>query len=249
MEVVLKNKEAFRTILETYKPSPESIAFLKDMKLVILLGVSASGRNTIINELTRRGEYKFIVSDTTRPPKLRNGVMEQDGVQYHFRSEEEVLREIKVGKFLEAELIHDQQVSGISIRELRLAHESGKIPIDEVDILGTVNIHAIKPDTSFIFVVPPSFDEWVKRWSAREELPEEERHNRMITAEKILKLALSSDFFSFVINNDVDSAATSIDRIVHGHDSQTDETAAKTIAQDLLDAVQDYLVTHKSVKG
>jgi guanylate kinase len=211
------------------------------MELVILLGVTAAGRNTLIDELVRRGTYTFIISDTTRPPKLRNGVMEQDGVQYHFRSEEDVLSDLEAGKFLEAELIHDQQVSGISIRELERARASGKIAIDEVDILGTVNIRRAKPDAKFIFILPPSFEEWQRRWMAREEITPQEVRNRMQTAEKVLEQALDGDRFFFIINDEVKSAANKLDRIVHGVDVAKDEVAARQLAEELLGKVRAYL--------
>ncbi len=241
MEVILRNKEKFRNVLKNYQPSPESIAFLKDMELVILLGVTAAGRNTLIDELVRRGTYTFILSDTTRPPKLRNGVMEQDGIQYNFRSEEDVLADLEAGKFLEAELIHDQQVSGISIRELERAEASGKIAIDEVDILGTVNIRKVKPDTKFIFILPPSFEEWQHRWMAREEITSQEVKNRMQTAERVLEQALDGEKFSFVINDDVRAAADKLDQIVHGVDAVEDEAAARQLAEELLRKVRKYL--------
>lgn len=241
MEVILRNKQKFREILEHYQPSAASIAFLRDMDLVILQGVTAAGRNTIINELVRRGTYKYIVSDTTRPPKLRDGVMEQDGVQYYFRSEEAMLADLEAGKFLEAELIHEQQVSGISIRELENAKASGKIPINEVDVIGPVNIRKAKPDTCFIFVLPPSFEEWQRRWMAREEITNQEINNRMKTAERALRAALSVDYFSFVINDEVTSAADKIEQIVQGKDSIEDEQKARAIAENLLEKVRQYL--------
>jgi guanylate kinase len=241
MEVILQNKHTFREILKDYKPSPESIAFLNDMDLVILQGVTAAGRNTIINELVKRGTYKYVVSDTTRPPKLRDGIMEQDGVQYYFRSEEAMLADLQAGKFLEAELIHEQQVSGISIRELENAKASGKIPINEVDVIGPVNIRKAKPDTCFIFVLPPSFEEWQRRWMAREEITEQEIDNRMRTAERALEAALAADYFSFVINDEVTAAADKIDQIVQGIDSVEDEQKARAIAEDLLEKVRKYL--------
>lgn len=54
-----------------------------------LSGVAGGGRNTVINYLVDHYNFGFIVSDTTRPPKFRDGKMEQDGVQYYFRKEED----------------------------------------------------------------------------------------------------------------------------------------------------------------
>lgn len=52
--------------------------------LTILLGMSASGKDTILQELVKRG-YKAAVSHTTRPKRDN----EINGIDYHFVSEEE----------------------------------------------------------------------------------------------------------------------------------------------------------------
>ncbi len=52
--------------------------------LTILLGMSASGKDTILQELVKRG-YKAAVSHTTRPKRDS----EIDGIDYYFISEEE----------------------------------------------------------------------------------------------------------------------------------------------------------------
>src|SRR5947209_4084329 len=119
----LVHKAEFHTLLADYKLSKASLLTLSQTKLVLLVAPTSSGRNTIIRELLKTGDYYFIVSDTTRKPRVNDGIPERDGVEYWFRSEEEVLEDIKQGKYLEAAVIHEQQVSGISIRELQKANE------------------------------------------------------------------------------------------------------------------------------
>lgn len=237
MEVGLYHKEEFREILKDYRPSEEVIRFLGSRPLVIFLGVSGSGRNTIINHLVETGRYHFIVSDTTRPPKLRDGKIEQDGVQYNFRSEEDVLDDLKNGKFLEAEIIHGQQVSGMSLSELERAYDSSKIPINEVDIEGTVNILKAKPDTRMFFIVPPNYEEWMQRLHARERMSEEELSNRINTAIRVLRTGLENDHFTFVINDSSHESAQMIDKQINSgvadeaHDREVREIARKILAE------------------
>ena len=235
MTVVLNHKTEFQKILQSYQPSEKAIQFLASQPLVILLGVSGSGRNTIINHLVETGRYHFVVSDTTRPPKVRDGKMEQDGLQYFFRSEDEVLEELKRGEFLEAELIHDQQVSGISIRELERASVSGKIPINEVDAGGTVNIYRTKPDTQFFFIVPPSYKEWMRRLRARETMSAEELSNRVKTAIKVLKVGLENEHFTFVINDSSQESARMIDeQVTSGKTNEAHNREVREIAKVIL---------------
>lgn len=238
MNVELKNIEKFRPLLSGYKPSDHALRLLDNIPLVIFLGITGAGRNTIINHLLGTGRYHFIVSDTTRPPKVRDGQLEQDGVQYNFRSEEEVLNDIKAGEFLEAELIHNQQVSGISIRELERAHQSGKIPINEVDLQGTINIIKVKPNTKMFFIIPPNYEVWLKRLHARETMSDVEFANRLQTAVKVLKEALSKDYFTFVINDSSLESATRIDKWLSGEAINIHHDEARSIAKGFLEIIQ-----------
>lgn len=240
MQVTLKNKQAFREILKDYHPGKESIEILSQIQLAILLGVSGSGRNTIIDHLVEMGTYKFIVSDTTRPPKVRNGILEQNGVEYYFRSEEEILRDLQDGKFLEAEVIHNQQVSGISIRELELAAASGKITINEVEIGGTDSIYEAKPDTYFFFIVPPSYKIWMERLAGRETMTEQELANRLQTARRVLQKGLKGDHFTFVINDSSLDSAKRIDQHIRGTHDIGHHEEALGVANKLLLEIEHH---------
>ena len=214
MQVALRHREEFIQALKTYSPSAESLSTLQDIPLVLLQGVAASGRNAIINRLSKNGNYQFVISDTTRPPKLRDGKMEQDGVQYYVRSEEDMLADIKNGLYLEAELIHNQQVSGISIRELMNAHKDGLIPINEVAREGVQNVYRLKPNTKVLFVTPPSYDVWMDRWTKREESTAQELENRKESAKREITDALAADYYTFVVNDDLDKAVEQVDRFI-----------------------------------
>lgn len=240
MSVQLNNKQAFEKILEQYEPSADSVALLREIPLVILIGISGGGRNTIINHLVETGKYKFIVSDTTRPPKVRDGKLEVHGQNYYFRSEEEMLEDLQGGKLLEAEVIHGQQVSGISIRELEQVAEAGKIPVNEVDIGGTDSIYKSKPDTQFFFIVPPTYEIWMKRLLGRETISEQELQNRLDTAIKVLERGIDHDGFTFVINDDSAESARRIDSQVTGRRDIGHHEEAKAVAVELLAAIRRH---------
>lgn len=212
----LQHSEQFKDILTDYKISSDTQAILKDLKLVLMLAPTSTGRNTIIRELVKTGEYKYIVSDTTRPPRINDGVLEQNGVEYWFRDEVEMLADLKSGKFLEAEVLHEQQVSGISMRELQKAHEDKKIAITDVDIKGVENVTRLKPDTVIIMVLPPDFEEWQRRLEHRGQMSKEELRRRMQTAYKIFLAGQKYDYFYFVINKNLQDAAIEINELAHG---------------------------------
>jgi len=121
------------------------------------------------------------------------------------------------------------------VRELLKAHNSGKIPINEVDLGGTDAIAAVKPDTVFLFVVPPSFDEWMRRLCTRENMGEEELRNRLQTAVHMLRRVLASERFVFVINDDLTEVVSTVDDYVRGEHHHTHNSQARQVAQVLLD--------------
>jgi guanylate kinase len=232
----------FENALRDYHYSDTAKQILAETRLVLLVGATASGRNTTIRELVKTGRYHFIISDTTRKPRENNGVLEQNGVEYFFRSEEEVLEEIRNGEFLEAEIIHGRQVSGISIRELENARDEHKIAITDIDIGGIQNVMHLKSDTVAILMLPPSFDVWQQRIIGRGEMAPEVYKSRLETALRIFELARSDKTLHFVINEDIATAARLVDELANGRatDGQAEQAAHK-ILDELLAATKQKL--------
>lgn len=209
----LKHIEEFKKLLADYHLSASAAEVLQAVKLVLLVAPTASGRNTTITELTKHQGYYFIVSDTTRKPRINNGVLEQDGREYWFRDEEEMLAEIRRGEFLEAAIIHNQQVSGISIRELKKALAQGKIAITDAEIVGAEHATRLKPDTISIFMLPPSYEEWQRRIALRGTMEVDEYKRRMESACREFEAALSHSYYRFVVNDTIAQAVRDVDKV------------------------------------
>jgi guanylate kinase len=94
--VQLQHYQEFKDVLEKYQVSPRAQRAIADLKLVLMLAPTSGGRNTIIKHQIDTGRYYYIISDTTRPPRKNDGVMEQNGKEYWFRSEEELLADVDV---------------------------------------------------------------------------------------------------------------------------------------------------------
>lgn len=202
---------------------------LPGLRFVMLVASTSTGRNTVIQELIKSPEYHFVISDTTRPPQKRDGQMEQNGVHYFFRSEEEILSDLKAGEFLEAAIIHEQQVSGISIRELEKAKTLNKIAITDMETVGADNVMHAKPDAKAIFLLPPNFDEWQRRILSRGYMSPQEIRNRLTSAHKEFQTALSSRYYQFVIANNVKQAAGIVDSLAHGGSNPHQDTGRSLI--------------------
>lgn len=237
----LKHKAEFKRLLAGYRIAEAGRRILDQTELVVLSGVAGGGRNTVIRRLVDQDNYYFIVSDTTRPPKVRDGRLEENGVHYFFRSEADVLDDLKNGRFLEAELIHDQQVSGISLRELERATAAGRIAITDVEIGGIQNIAAASRHAHIVGLLPPDFNEWLRRFRDREVIPETEYLNRLRTARIVLAKMLEEPYFKLVINDRVDDCVEHIRQIVAGRYQAAENDRAKQAAAALLIDVQKAL--------
>ncbi|MGH7142070.1 MAG: guanylate kinase [Candidatus Saccharimonadales bacterium] len=241
----LEHAAEFRRALNNYKLSDPTRKILQEVKLALFVAPSASGRNTIIRKLLKSDQYYFIISDTTRQPRINNGVPEENGREYWFRSEAEMLEEIKQKEFLEAAVIHNQQVSGISVRELKKAGQDGRIAITDVEVIGAANIHRLKPDVVIMFMVPPSFDIWIERIHSRGQMPPDEVLRRMESAERELATALKSDYYRLLLNDTVEGTAAEVNRfLTTGYYDPFKERLVRDTAQKLYKDVEDYLQEH-----
>ncbi|MDB5163640.1 MAG: guanylate kinase [Candidatus Saccharibacteria bacterium] len=238
----LVHLDEFKTLLQNYSVSEATKQALKRIDFVALVAPTSSGRNTIIRELLKTGNYRFVVSDTTRAPRENDGIMERDGVEYWFRSEEEVLIELRAGEMLEAAVIHNQQISGISLRELKTAITEDKIAITDMEIMGVATIKRLKPDAKVIYVLPPGFEEWQRRLMHRGKMTKPELQRRMESASQELAAALQHDYYLFVVNDDVDRAAEVINSIARFDSvNNVEQTRGRQIAEQLYIETRTFL--------
>lgn len=241
MENQLKHLEDFKQVLRHYEISPTGKELLQKTALALLVAPSGSGRNTIVHELLKTAQFHYIVSDTTRKPRINDGVLEQNGVEYWFRSEAEMLDDLKAGRYLEAAIIHDQQVSGISLREIRKAHKEHKIALTDIEIAGMSTIIAEKPDVHALFVIPPSFSEWMRRLEARGEMPYDEKRRRLRSAEHEFTDALRHSYYKFVLNDTLAHAAKQIQALTAGEMDADMQNSLYRITEDLLRETRQWL--------
>ncbi len=240
----LRQLKEFKDLLANYQIADDSKRILAQTNFVALLAPTSSGRNTVIRELLKTGQYHFIVSDTTRKPRVNDGVKEKDGVNYWFRSETEVLHDIKKGKYLEAEVIHGQQVSGISMRELEKARDENRIAITDMDLGGALNILKAKPDATVILLLPPEFDEWQRRIKHRGKMNAEEHRRRLETARRIIEVGLQNKSFIFVVNDTIEKAMEQVHTVAYlGQIDAQAQVQARNLAEQLYIETTAFLDT------
>lgn len=67
------------------------------INILVLIGKTCSGKDTIVKELVKKHKYKRIITYTTRP--MRKG--ERQDITYHFISEDDFKHKIEEGFFAE----------------------------------------------------------------------------------------------------------------------------------------------------
>jgi guanylate kinase len=240
MSFHLKHYQEFEKILKSYRVSNRAKKTLEGLNLVLMLAATSTGRNTLIKHLVETRNYHYIVSDTTRPPRTNDGVLEQNGKEYWFRTEEQVLEDLRKGEYLEAELIHQQQVSGMSIRELEKAKAQGKVAVTDIDIQGMHNVIMVKPDIVPILLLPPNFEEWQKRIQGRGQMSDIDYQRRMHTAQRVFADGLEQPYYQFVVTEDVEQSVTIIDNLARGGPNPH-QGRGKQLIKELQQQIEHYL--------
>ena len=190
---------------------------------MLLVGVSGAGKDTIKHQLLATGKYHHIVSHTTRAPRENGGVMERDGVEYHFVSEHEAVQMVRERAFVEVKQ-YSGHVYGTSVAEIQSAHDDGKIATTDIEVQGVAEYEAIAPGVITVFILPPNYAEWQRRLYARygaHQADPADIAKRMATAISELEEALSKPYYHFVVNEDLDETVRVVNSIAHHHDKFT----------------------------
>ena len=131
--------------------------------LTVVSGFSGAGKGTVMKRLIQKyDDYALSISVTTRKP--REG--ERDGIEYFFKTKEEVETMIENDEFLEyARYVDNYYGTPRFYVEEMLA--KGKNVILEIEIQGAMQIKAKNPEAVLVFVTPPSFEELRNRLVGR----------------------------------------------------------------------------------
>ncbi|AZA13653.1 guanylate kinase [Corynebacterium choanae] len=181
-------------------------------RLVVLLGPSAVGKSTVVSRLREEiDDLYFSVSMTTRAP--RPG--EVEGRDYYFVSPDEFQSHIDAGDMLEWADIHGGlQRSGTPAGPVDQALADGRPVLVEVDLAGARAVRASRPESTSVFLAPPSWDELVARLTGRGTESSEAIERRLTTAKQ--ELDAQDEFDHIVVNDDLERAVAALRAVLLG---------------------------------
>lgn len=193
-------------------------------KLLVLSGLSAAGKGTIVNELLRRfDDYALSISATTRE-KRKNEV---DGKDYFFVGKEKFEEMIKNGEFLEyANYVGNFYGTPRKYVEDKL--ESGINVILEIEMQGALQVKKKYEEAVLVFIIPKDAKTQRERLVSRGRDNEEQIEMRIKQA--IVDATYAKHYDYIIINDDLITAVKDIEEIVKGvYDKNKNEYAIKTL--------------------
>lgn len=174
-------------------------------RLVVLAGPTAVGKGTVSAFIRENHpDVLLSISATTRP--ARPG--ERDGVHYYFVDDDAFDGMINRGDLLEWAVVHNASRYGTPRPPVQAALESGRSVLLEIDLQGARQVRATMPDAVLVFLLPPSWEELVRRLVGRGTEPPAEQARRLQTAR--VELAAQDEFDELIVNDDVQRAAQQV---------------------------------------
>lgn len=176
--------------------------------VLIISGPSGCGKSTLTQELLRViPNLYFSISTTTRA--MRQG--EQDGVHYHFVSEQEFLTQVQEGRFLEWAQVHNNYY-GTSLEPITHALEQDKLVLFDVDVQGHRDIKAHFGDfAQSVFITTKNKEILKSRLQSRQTDDEHTIEFRLIQAYEEMQHLHTFDYL--LVNDDITQAREAITAI------------------------------------
>ena len=176
--------------------------------LIVISGPSGVGKDTLIKRLLELDRnLRYSVSYTTRPPRPN----EVDGVDYTFVTREQFQELIDQGAFLEC-ATYNGNLYGTLADRVEKARADGHDIVLKIEVKGAAQVRERVPDAIFIFVVPPSVDELVRRQMKRNtESSQDMTARRQIATSE---MEYSKRYDHVVVNDELERAVAQILAII-----------------------------------
>lgn len=215
-----------------YKPAPQVLEWLKEVDFVAVVGPTAAGKSAAIQEaISRWPEIHLVPNTTSRPPRPR----EQDGVDYYFRTQEEMETRIAKGEYVEVApnlfgYLYATEPEGYSDKGVAVL----AILAESVPIFRALPFKSMKT----VFMTPPSWDVWQQRLKSHS-FTLDQLKGRIHEATDSLRFGLNDKETLYLVNDSVELAAEDFATLALGKPMserlKADQVKARQIVRGLLD--------------
>lgn len=194
-------------------------------KLFVISGPSGAGKGTICKRLIEDSDPSKLalsVSMTTRKP--REG--EVDGINYFFKTKEEFMQEADRGGLLEYAAVYENYY-GTPRAYVEEKLNQGTDVILEIDIQGAMNVKKSRPESVFIFILPPSMGVLRSRLIGRGTETREAVELRLSkTRSEVVHIR---DYDYYVVNDDLETAVAETKAIFTAERQKVEDSVSEIL--------------------
>ena len=233
--------------LDGYKPDAVTRDLIKQTPILLLVGPTGAGKDSVKERLMETDRFHHIISHTTRKPRINHGVIEQDGREYHFIDEATASKMLDDHMMIEAKM-YSGNLYGTSVAEIQAAHDEAKIAMTDIEVQGVVEYKALDQNVMAVFLLPPDFETWQSRLQKRygDVVDADDYRRRLETALNELEQLLNTNYYVPVINDDLEQVVSHVEAITNSVDHKApDEPAARAIAEQLAKDIKAYLSSNQ----
>ncbi|MEI8099185.1 MAG: guanylate kinase [Sediminibacterium sp.] len=179
-------------------------------KLIIITAPSGAGKTSITRYLLEKYPLlSFSVSAATRTPRGK----EQDGIDYHFISEEAFKAHIAADDFLEYEMVYEGKYYGTLKAEMNRIWALSKIPMLDIDVKGAMKVQQQYSNNCLsIFIKPPSIEALKSRLENRGTETPESLEMRLNKAS--FELSFQENFNCIITNDNLLEACIETETVI-----------------------------------
>ena len=175
---------------------------------IVLSSPSGAGKTSISKQLLQKDKkISLSISCTTRP-KRKGEINKKD---YIFTSEEDFIKQIKKGKFLEHASVFGYRYGTLQ-QTVSNFFKKKKDVLFDIDWQGYQQLKQSGLEVVGIFILPPNKKELIRRLKNRGRDTPEEMKKRMSLAQDEISHFPEYDYV--VVNNDLDTCVSKIQNII-----------------------------------